>query len=106
MAFKAKRSFPEAETSPLFQGYFFRQNKTPRRTFLTDLLRRMKLGSITMIQKLRPSQNKGSTVTRHAHRPLGVMIDFLAKYITITGAHYASLLEKLREAIKSKCCGM
>lgn len=35
-----------------------------------------------------------------------VLMDFLAKGATITGAYYASLLRKLREAIKSKRRGM
>ena len=35
-----------------------------------------------------------------------VMMDFLAKGTTITGAYYASLLRKLRDAIKLKRRGM
>lgn len=35
-----------------------------------------------------------------------VMKDFLAKGTTITGAYYSSLLQKLREALKTKKCRM
>ncbi len=35
-----------------------------------------------------------------------VMMDFLAKGTTITGTYYASLLQKLREAIKTERRGM
>lgn len=85
----------------------------------------MKSGSITMIQRLKPSQCSGSTWTQQRTQYLQrrqkcspftgmvmltifwdqdrvVMIDFLAKYTTITRASYASLLRKLREAIKIK----
>lgn len=34
------------------------------------------------------------------------MMDFLAKGATIVGAYYASLLQKLQEAIKTKGHGM
>ena len=74
-----------------------------------------------MIQKPKPSQCGGSTWTPKKARvqPTAgkvmltvfwdqdgvVMTDFLAKDTTITGAYYASLLRKLREAVKIKRWG-